>query len=170
MSAGFKPELHQVPVPPMRWDAWGDPELAAPLSEGTSTLIRGMLGVSGEITLPALDPSTVTVSPSRLTDADLAGLRSIVGDGFASAADADRLLRAGGIVAADGKTAAYDAILASSKGIPAAEIGTADAPESALTLSAVERDMARAAGLTEAEFVAQKAADLGLPAPKSAAA
>lgn len=96
MSAGFKPELHQVPVPPMRWDAWGDPELAAPLSEGTSTLIRGMLGVSGEITLPALDPSTVTVSPSRLTDADLAGLRSIVGDGFASAADADRLLRAGG--------------------------------------------------------------------------
>jgi alkyldihydroxyacetonephosphate synthase len=96
MSAGFKPELHQVPVPPMQWDAWGDPSLAAPLSEGTSTLIRGMLGVSGEITLPTLDPSTVTVSPSRLSDADLAGLRGIVGDAFASTADADRLLRAGG--------------------------------------------------------------------------
>ncbi|NNG96140.1 FAD-binding oxidoreductase [Gordonia araii NBRC 100433] len=80
----------------MRWDAWGDPELAAPLSEGTSTLIRGMLGVSGEVTLPTVDPTTVAVSPSRLSDADLASLRAIVGDEWVSAADADRLLRAGG--------------------------------------------------------------------------
>ncbi len=80
----------------MRWDAWGDPELAAPLSDGTSALIRGMLGVSGEITLPPVDPATVTVSPSRLTDADLIGLRAIVGDTWVSAADADRLVRAGG--------------------------------------------------------------------------
>ncbi|MFT4200768.1 FAD-binding oxidoreductase [Gordonia sp. (in: high G+C Gram-positive bacteria)] len=96
MTAGFDPKLHEIAVPPMRWDAWGDPDLAAPLSEGTSTLIRGMLGVSGEVTLPTIDPSTVTVSPSRLTADDLAALRGIVGDDQVSAADADRLLRAGG--------------------------------------------------------------------------
>ncbi|GED96181.1 FAD-binding oxidoreductase [Gordonia crocea] len=80
----------------MRWDAWGDPELAAPLSEGTATLIRGMLGVSGEVTLPTIDPATVAVSPSRLSVDDLAGLRAIVGADWVSAADADRLVRAGG--------------------------------------------------------------------------
>ncbi|QKT09313.1 FAD-binding oxidoreductase [Gordonia sp. X0973] len=80
----------------MRWDAWGDPELAAPLSEGTSTLIRGMLGVSGDVTLPTIDPATVAVSPSRLSADDLRGLRGIVGDDWVSAADADRLVRAGG--------------------------------------------------------------------------
>ncbi len=80
----------------MRWDAWGDPDLAAPLSEGTATLIRGMLGVSGEITLPKRDPASVRVSRSRLTDEQLAGLRAIVGDRWTSTADPDRLMRAGG--------------------------------------------------------------------------
>ncbi|GAA3024409.1 FAD-binding oxidoreductase [Gordonia defluvii] len=96
MTVGSSPNSAPFPVPPMRWDAWGDPELAAPLSEGTSTLIRGMLGVTGETTLPTIDPATVIVPPSRLSGEDLAALRAIVGDDWVSTAAVDRLLRASG--------------------------------------------------------------------------
>ena len=66
--------------------------------------------------------------------------------------------------------ASYDAIMAHPPAsVPTSEQGTAEAPESALTLSAVEKDVARQAGITEAEFKAQKAADLGIELPKASA-
>lgn len=86
----------QLPVPPMKWDAWGDPDLAAPLSESMSALIRGMLGVSGEPIAPGIAPATVELSPTRLSSADLGALTSIVGAEWVSTSDADRLPRAGG--------------------------------------------------------------------------
>lgn len=79
----------------MKWDAWGDPELAAPLSESMSTLIRGMLGVSGDASSP-LDPADVELAPTQLSDDDIEALAGIVGVDWVSSADADRLTRAGG--------------------------------------------------------------------------
>lgn len=79
----------------MKWDAWGDPESAAPLSDSMSTLIRGMLGVDAEPAAPR-EPADVELSPSRLTAADIDALSGIVGPEWVSADDADRLPRAGG--------------------------------------------------------------------------
>ena len=58
-------------VPPMAWDAWGDPALAKPLSAGIRSLLEQALGVSGTaVAGPGIDE--VTVSPSRLSAAAIA--------------------------------------------------------------------------------------------------
>ena len=34
-------------LPPMKWNAWGDPDHAKPLSEGIRSLLAQALGVTG---------------------------------------------------------------------------------------------------------------------------
>jgi alkyldihydroxyacetonephosphate synthase len=82
-------------LPPMAWDAWGDPTLAKPLSAGIRSLLEQALGVSGaDVAGPGIDE--VEVVPSALTAAHRDGLTTIVGEGYLRTADRDRLLRAGG--------------------------------------------------------------------------
>ncbi|MFM9034864.1 MAG: FAD-binding oxidoreductase [Mycobacterium sp.] len=79
----------------MAWDAWGDPELAKPLSDGIRTLLEQALGVSGvEIPAPGLDE--VTLSPSALAQGHRDSLAAIVGREYVKTGDRDRLLHAGG--------------------------------------------------------------------------
>lgn len=81
--------------PPMKWNAWGDPAAAKPLSEGIRGLLTAALGIDAT---PADEPEAdqVTLRPSALTDADRGALAAIVGDEFCRTGDHDRLLRAGG--------------------------------------------------------------------------
>ena len=79
----------------MAWDAWGDPELAKPLSAGIRTLLEQALGVSSaEVSAPRIDE--VQMSPSALTAAHRDGLAAIVGEQYLRTGDRDRLLYAGG--------------------------------------------------------------------------
>ncbi|AQA06622.1 FAD-binding oxidoreductase [Mycobacterium sp. MS1601] len=77
----------------MKWNAWGDPAAAKPLSEGIRTLLKQALGVDSPDT-PELTPEQVTLRPSALTDT--AGLAAIVGAANITTDDDARLLRAGG--------------------------------------------------------------------------
>src|SRR6478672_4580077 len=79
----------------MKWDAWGDPEQAKPLSEGIRNLLTQALGV-GDVTLAELAPDQVKLRPSALPSADREGLADIVGAKNCGVDDAARLLRAGG--------------------------------------------------------------------------
>lgn len=82
-------------LPPMTWNAWGDPALAKPLSAGIRSLLEQALGLSGEeIAGPTIDE--VQVSASTLTAEHRAGLAAIVGDEYLRTGDQDRLLYAGG--------------------------------------------------------------------------
>ena len=49
----------------MKWDAWGDPEQAKPLSDGIRNLLTQALGV-GDAPLPELEPDQVKLRPSAL--------------------------------------------------------------------------------------------------------
>lgn len=84
-----------LPLPPMKWDAWGDPALAKELSADIKGLLAAALGVTGDAE-PGPTADEVRLRPSRLTDADLKALAAAVGEPHVSAADADRLPRAGG--------------------------------------------------------------------------
>ncbi len=82
-------------LPPMAWNAWGDPALAKPLSPAIRGLLEQALGVSGtENRAPGIDE--VELAPSALPAEHRAGLSAIVGDGFLRDGDLDRLLHAGG--------------------------------------------------------------------------
>ena len=82
-------------LPPMAWDAWGDPGLAKPLSAGIRALLEQALGVSGdEVSGPGIDD--VQLSPSALPPDHRDGLAAIVGQEYLRVGDRDRLLRAGG--------------------------------------------------------------------------
>ena len=79
----------------MAWDAWGDPALAKPLSDGIRSLLEQALGVAKtEIPAPTIDE--VDVTPSALTDRHRAGLAAIIGAEYLQADDHSRLLHAGG--------------------------------------------------------------------------
>jgi alkyldihydroxyacetonephosphate synthase len=79
----------------MAWDAWGDPALAKPLSDGIRALLEQALGVSGtEIAAPGIDE--VRLTPSALTQQHRDGLAAILGDHYVRTGDHDRLLHAGG--------------------------------------------------------------------------
>lgn len=82
-------------LPPMAWDAWGDPALAKPLSAGIRALLEQALGVSG-VTVDAPAIEEVELSPSSLTQTHLDGLAAIVGRQYVRTADGDRILHAGG--------------------------------------------------------------------------
>ena len=84
-----------LPLPPMDLSRWGTKAEAKGLGRGISDLLRDVLGVTAE-SAARFDPASVTASPSRLSDADLAALADLVGDGNVSADDAQRLPRARG--------------------------------------------------------------------------
>src|SRR3954469_1700580 len=79
----------------MKWDAWGDPEQAKPLSEGIRNLLTQALGV-GDVPLPELDPEQVELRPSAISPTDRDALADIVGAKNCGVDDGARLLRAGG--------------------------------------------------------------------------
>ncbi|MFD7582827.1 FAD-binding oxidoreductase [Kitasatospora sp. NPDC059817] len=84
-----------LPLPPMKWDAWGDPALAKELSADIKGLLAAALGVTGDAT-PGPAADEIVLHPSRITADDLKALAAAVGETNVSAADADRLPRAGG--------------------------------------------------------------------------
>src|SRR3954447_14512436 len=79
----------------MKWDAWGDPQQAKPLSDGIRNLLTQALGV-GDVPLPELDPEQVKLRPSALSPADRDALAGVVGAQNCGVDDGARLLRAGG--------------------------------------------------------------------------
>ncbi len=91
-----RPEDQQTALlPPMKWNAWGDPAQATPLSDGIRVLLKQALGVD-EATAPELELEQVRLRPSALSDADREGLAAIVGAEYVGVDDRARLLRAGG--------------------------------------------------------------------------
>jgi alkyldihydroxyacetonephosphate synthase len=82
-------------LPPMKWNGWGDPAAAKPLSDGIRSLLEQALGVS-DTEIPTLEIDDVRVRPSSLTTADHDALSTIVGDAFVLVDDTARLMRAGG--------------------------------------------------------------------------
>ena len=88
-------EKPRLPVPPMKWDAWGDPDRVTQLSDAQLGMVHDLLKVSAA----DLDPvpyEDVRLRPSQLSGADLDAIASVVGAEHVSTADADRLPRAGG--------------------------------------------------------------------------
>ncbi|ORW12312.1 flavoprotein [Mycolicibacter longobardus] len=82
-------------TPPMKWNAWGDPAAAKPLSDGIRQLLKAALGVEGTAAAEP-DPDQVTLTPSSLAEADRQALAAIVGEQFCRDDQASRLLHAGG--------------------------------------------------------------------------
>src|SRR6185437_13373607 len=82
-------------LPPMKWNAWGDPHDAKPLSEGIRALLAQALGVTGS-SVAELEADQVRLTPSRLTAEHREALTGIVGPDYCRVDDSDRLLRAGG--------------------------------------------------------------------------
>jgi alkyldihydroxyacetonephosphate synthase len=79
----------------MKWNAWGDPAEAKPLSGGIRSLLEQALGVEAA-TAAELEPDQVRLRPSALSGADREGLSAIVGTEYCGVDDRARLLRAGG--------------------------------------------------------------------------
>ncbi|MGO4445978.1 FAD-binding oxidoreductase [Mycobacterium sp. 2YAF39] len=79
----------------MKWNAWGDPAAAKPLSDGIRALLKQALGVDGTAA-PELAAEDVKLRPSALADSDRDGLAAIVGADYCRVDDQGRLLRAGG--------------------------------------------------------------------------
>ncbi|OHV01910.1 FAD-binding oxidoreductase [Mycobacterium talmoniae] len=79
----------------MKWDAWGDPAEATPLSDGIRALLNQALGISATAA-PERGPDQVRLRPSALTDPDRRALTALVGAGHCRVDDRDRLLHAGG--------------------------------------------------------------------------
>jgi alkyldihydroxyacetonephosphate synthase len=82
-------------LPPMKWNAWGDPAAAKPLSDGIRSLLKQAVGLQ-DSDGAELDADRVRLRPSALSQAHLDALEGIVGAGYCRTADRDRLLRAGG--------------------------------------------------------------------------
>src|SRR5271168_5072350 len=104
-------------LPPMKWNAWGDPHEAKPLSDGIRSLLKQALGVT-DSTAAELDPDQVSLRPSELTSGHREALAAIVGPDYCRGDDRDRLFHAGGQSAlyllrrnTSGLQAAPDAVL-----------------------------------------------------------
>ena len=82
-------------LPPMAWNAWGDPDAAKPLSDGIRGLLEQALGVK-PAAIPAPGIDEVQLRPSALTDIHHDGLAAIVGADCLRTGDHERLLYAGG--------------------------------------------------------------------------
>ncbi|SOJ55973.1 putative FAD-linked oxidoreductase [Mycobacterium simulans] len=82
-------------LPPMKWNAWGDPAAAKPLSDGIRSLLKQVVGLedSDEV---ELESDQVQLRPSSLSQADHDALAEIVGAEYVRTTDRDRLLHAGG--------------------------------------------------------------------------
>ncbi|WP_428338833.1 FAD-binding oxidoreductase [Mycobacterium sp.] len=79
----------------MKWNAWGDPDHAKPLSDGIRSLLTQALGVTASAE-PELDADQVRLRPSELATDHREALAAIVGPDHVRVEDRDRLLRAGG--------------------------------------------------------------------------
>jgi alkyldihydroxyacetonephosphate synthase len=79
----------------MKWNAWGDPAEAKPLSEGIRSLLTQALGID-EAEAADLEPEQVRLRPSALSPTDREGLAALVGAEYCGIDDRARLLRAGG--------------------------------------------------------------------------
>lgn len=79
----------------MKWNAWGDPAAAKPLSVGIRSLLEQALGVHSP-DADELTPQDVRLRPTALSTTDQDGLAAIVGTPNISTDDDARLLRAGG--------------------------------------------------------------------------
>ncbi|HET7074160.1 MAG TPA: FAD-binding oxidoreductase [Mycobacterium sp.] len=79
----------------MKWNAWGDPAAAKPLSEGIRSLLKHAVGLQ-DSDKAQLDADQVRLRPSALAPADRAALAAIVGAEYCRTDDPDRLLHAGG--------------------------------------------------------------------------
>ena len=79
----------------MKWNAWGDPSAAKPLSDGIRHLLVEALGVGADST-DKYDADQVRLRPSALAESDRAALVAIVGEAHCVADDYGRLVRAGG--------------------------------------------------------------------------
>ena len=79
----------------MKWNAWGDPAEAKPLSESILSLLKQAIGVEESATAE-LETEQVRLRPSALSPADREGLTAIVGAEYCGIDDPARLLRAGG--------------------------------------------------------------------------
>lgn len=83
----------------MKWNAWGDPKAAKPLSDGIRSLLKQALGVE-ESAGAELEPEQVQLRPSALTEPHptphLEALSTIVGGAYCRTGHRDRLLHAGG--------------------------------------------------------------------------
>nr|WP_197283545.1 FAD-binding oxidoreductase [Mycobacterium sp. Marseille-P9652] len=82
-------------LPPMKWNAWGDPGAAKPLSEGIRSLLKQAVGVE-DSQERELRPEEVRLRPSALSEEDRSALEAIVGADYCRTGDLDRLLHAGG--------------------------------------------------------------------------
>jgi alkyldihydroxyacetonephosphate synthase len=82
-------------LPPMKWNAWGDPNHAKPLSDGVRSLLAQALGVTAS-PQAELDAEQVLLHPSQLTESHHKALAAIVGPEHCRVDDQDRLLHAGG--------------------------------------------------------------------------
>src|SRR6201995_2285701 len=82
-------------LPPMKWNAWGDPHETKPLSDGIRSLLKQALGGS-DSTAAELDPDQVALRPSQLADDHREALAAIVGPDYCRVGDRDRLRHAGG--------------------------------------------------------------------------
>ncbi len=82
-------------LPPMKWNAWGDPDAAKPLSDGIRTLLGQALGI-GTAPAPELDAEQVLLRPSAVSDVDRDAFENIVGAAHCVTDDRGRLLHAGG--------------------------------------------------------------------------
>lgn len=79
----------------MKWNAWGDPAAAKPLSDGIAALLRQALGVDGN-PVPAVGLDDIRLRPSCLSPTARAALADIVGEPYCAYDDRSRLLRSGG--------------------------------------------------------------------------
>lgn len=82
-------------LPPMKWNTWGDPAAAKPLSENIRVLLKHVVGLKDSDS-EELQPEQVRLRPSALSVSDRDALTKIVGPGLRRTADHDRLLHAGG--------------------------------------------------------------------------
>ncbi len=82
-------------LPPMKWNAWGDPAAAKPLSEGIRALLKQAVGIEDSVA-EELEPDQVRLRPSALSQPDRDALAGIVGADYCRTGDRDRLLHAGG--------------------------------------------------------------------------
>ncbi|HEV7361035.1 MAG TPA: FAD-binding oxidoreductase, partial [Mycobacterium sp.] len=82
-------------LPPMKWNAWGDPASAKPLSDGIRSLLKQAVGLE-DSAREELAPDQVQLRPSALSKVHQDALAAIVGAEYCRTDDRDRLLHAGG--------------------------------------------------------------------------
>ncbi|OBA57736.1 flavoprotein [Mycobacterium sp. 1100029.7] len=82
-------------LPPMKWNAWGDPASAKPLSDGIRSLLKQAVGLEDSQSTE-LAADQVQLRASALSAEDVDVLAGIVGADYCRTDDRDRLLHAGG--------------------------------------------------------------------------